>query len=293
MIDDDRSSRQLMRCRASWEPQDARRRRHQPRIRLGARSHRRSGNQGGNLPSRKPLKARETRKFSQRSATLLRDRKDAPRGPGRSRRPFAAEVAGARSRRKFSLLQSFEKSENAEILRRHRGAPCLPNVDWDPRGRLPLTTASGVSPLLRNSKVAQSRVCLGPPSRRRSPSDRRFLKSRCFRRRGSQREGLTAKRSGPEMAPQRFEKIESAPGNGMVWEASNPQDLVYGRAADRARLRLTSRKNALLQKKAPNALKLLDAELKLQPRSTARRRGLAGRRPGCFLAAPRDDGWRP
>jgi hypothetical protein len=95
------------------------------------------------------------------------------------------------------------------------------------------------------------------------------------------------------MAPQRFEKIESAPGNGMVWEASNPQDLVHGRAADRARLRLTSRKNALLQEKAPNALKSLDAELKLQPRSTARRRGLAGRRPGCFLAAPRDDGWRP
>jgi hypothetical protein len=79
----------------------------------------------------------------------------------------------------------------------------------------------------------------------------------------------------------------------MVWEASNLQDLVHRRAADRARLRLTSRRNALLQKKAPNALNSLDAELKLQPRSTARRRGLAGRRPCCFLAAPRDDGWRP
>ena len=236
--------------------------------------------------------SRNTEIFPALGDPLARQEGRAPRSRSLTS-PFAAEVAGARSRRKFSLLQSFEKSENAEILRRHRGAPCLPNVDWDPRGRLPLTTASGVSPLLRNSKVAQSRVCLGPPSRRRSPSDRRFLKSRCFRRRGSQREGLTAKRSGPEMAPQRFEKIESAPGNGMVWEASNPQDLVYGRAADRARLRLTSRKNALLQKKAPNALKLLDAELKLQPRSTARRRGLAGRRPGCFLAAPRDDGWRP
>ena len=167
---DDGPSRQLMRFRASWERQDARRRRHQPRIRLGARSHRRSGNQGGNLPSRKPLKTRETRKFSQRSATLLRGRKDAPRGPGRSRRPFAAEVAGARSRRKFSLLQSFEKSENAEILRRHRGAPCLP-VDRDPRGRLPPTTASGASPRLRNSKAAQSRVCLD----RRPDGDRRAI----------------------------------------------------------------------------------------------------------------------
>ena len=44
------------------------------------------------------------------------------------------------------------------------------------------------------------------------------------------------------MAPQQLEKIESAPGNGMVSEASNLQHLVRGRAADRARLRLTSRK---------------------------------------------------
>ena len=58
------------------------------------------------------------------------------------------------------------------------------------------------------------------------------------------REGLTAKRSRPEMAPQRLEKIKSAPGNGMVSEALNPQDMVHGRAADRARLRLAaSREN--------------------------------------------------
>ena len=57
------------------------------------------------------------------------------------------------------------------------------------------------------------------------------------------REDPTAKRSGPEMAPQRLEKIESAPGNGMGSEASNPQDVVDGRAADRSRLRLTSREN--------------------------------------------------
>ena len=44
------------------------------------------------------------------------------------------------------------------------------------------------------------------------------------------------------MAPQQFEKIESAPGNGMGLEASNLQDLVRGRA-DRARLRPTSREN--------------------------------------------------
>ena len=45
------------------------------------------------------------------------------------------------------------------------------------------------------------------------------------------------------MAPQRLEKIESGPGNGMGSEASNPQDVVRGRTADRGRLRLTSRKN--------------------------------------------------
>jgi hypothetical protein len=43
-----------------------------------------------------------------------------------------------------------------------------------------------------------------------------------------------ARRSRPEMAPQRLEKIESAPGNGMGSEASNLQHLVPGRAADRA-----------------------------------------------------------
>ena len=66
------------------------------------------------------------------------------------------------------------------------------------------------------------------------------------------------------MAPQRLEKIESAPGNGMVSETSSPQDLVHG-AVDRARLGLASRKNKELQKKAPNALKSLDAELKSAP----------------------------
>jgi len=38
-------------------------------------------------------------------------------------------------------------------------------------------------------------------------------------------------RACPEMAPQGLEKIESAPGNGRVSEASNPQDVVHIRAA--------------------------------------------------------------
>src|SRR5271156_3860961 len=44
-----------------------------------------------------------------------------------------------------------------------------------------------------------------------------------------------------KMAPQRIEKIESGPGNGMGSEASNPQHLVHGPAADQARLRLEPR----------------------------------------------------
>jgi len=36
-------------------------------------------------------------------------------------------------------------------------------------------------------------------------------------------EGLTAKRARPEMAPQRLENVESAPGNGMASAASDPK----------------------------------------------------------------------
>src|SRR5271163_3752275 len=83
-------------------------------------------------------------------------------------------------------------------------------------------------------------------SRRRGPRrtpGRRVAVTPERRSPGSLRERLPAKRSRPEMAPQRLEKIESAPGNGMGSEASNLQDVVHGRAAGRARLRLTSRKN--------------------------------------------------
>jgi hypothetical protein len=67
------------------------------------------------------------------------------------------------------------------------------------------------------------------------------------------------------MAPQRLEKIESAPGNGMGSEASNLQDVVRGRA-DRARLRPTSRENGkVAEKGAPKVLKSFDAKRKSAP----------------------------
>ena len=54
---------------------------------------------------------------------------------------------------------------------------------------------------------------------------------------GSRREAEAKGRS--EMAPQRLEKIESAPGNGMGSDGSNLQHLVHGHAADRGSLGVT------------------------------------------------------
>jgi hypothetical protein len=66
------------------------------------------------------------------------------------------------------------------------------------------------------------------------------------------------------MAPQQVEKIEFAPGNGMVPEAANPQDVVRGaRLTVRGSARMTRLQK--LQKKAPKALKSLDAKLKSPP----------------------------
>src|ERR1700719_1813663 len=74
----------------------------------------------------------------------------------------------------------------------------------------------------------------------RKPADQRLWRFRffsCFRVSPKPVDKFlaeTAKRGRPEMAPQRLEKIESAPGNGMAPEASMPQHLVYGRVAHRA-----------------------------------------------------------
>src|SRR5271170_1965106 len=80
--------------------------------------------------------------------------------------------------------------------------------------------------------------------------------------------GLTAKRSRPEMAPQRLEKIESAPGNGWarkprtykMWY-TGPWLTVSDSGSEAARMTKLRRG----QKKAPKALKSLDAGLKSAP----------------------------
>ena len=74
-------------------------------------------------------------------------------------------------------------------------------------------------------------------------------------------------RSRPEMAPQRLEKIKSAPGNVGLGSLG---PTTSGMAADRARLGQPSLENDEIPvwevaEKAPNALKSLDAKLKSAP----------------------------
>ena len=68
----------------------------------------------------------------------------------------------------------------------------------------------------------------------------------------------------PRNAPQGLEKIESAPGNGSVSEASSHK-IWYTGARLTVRNSGKNDKAAELQKKAPNALKSPDAELKSAP----------------------------
>ena len=60
-------------------------------------------------------------------------------------------------------------------------------------------------------------------------------------------------RSRREMAPQQLEKIESAPGNGMVSEATKPQDMVHqrGRNLDRRKQLPPERSGSRLVPKPP------------------------------------------
>ena len=85
--------------------------------------------------------------------------------------------------------------------------------------------------------------------------------------RGVIREYLRAQSVGPEMVPQRLEKIDSAPGSGMAPEASNPQDLVRGTSGDAATGRggrARRHKPQELQLLAPKSLKSLTHEQSLR-----------------------------
>ena len=80
------------------------------------------------------------------------------------------------------------------------------------------------------------------PSRRRPPPSRSSTSRTEALRRPDR--GARGRRTRPQMAPQRLEKIESAPGNGMGSEAPNLQHLVNGRAADGGRLGSWPKRNS-------------------------------------------------
>ena len=98
--------------------------------------------------------------------------------------------------------------------------------------------------LSKKSCHPEAPAAAGQPAPRVAPSRetadqrlRRFRFFSCFRVGSKPLDEFlaeTARRGSPEMAPQGLEKIESAPENGMGSEASKPQHLVHGRAADRA-----------------------------------------------------------
>ena len=92
---------------------------------------------------------------------------------------------------------------------------------------------------------------LTAPSRRRSPGRSSVFEQRRFGRRNRGARGPDGKNGvRPEMAPQQVEKIEFAPGNGRGSEAENPQDVVSGRAADRARPARMTRLQKVAEKAA-------------------------------------------
>jgi hypothetical protein len=149
------------------------------------------------------------------------------------RTPVARKIgSAARSRRKFSASQSLENSQNAEGISILREA-----VPW--AGGTPGAKEEGATHGWYGSRAGCSR----PGSRvGGDPEPIVDLSSQ-----GALVAGISTReadgKSRREIAPQPIEKIESAPGNCMVSEASNPQGLVQERAADRAQERQDWRGN--------------------------------------------------
>ena len=127
----------------------------------------------------------------------------------------------------FSFLRSKIVVGCSNALRRTRKPPC-PERSRKPRptagSRAKQRGADGLRRRLANSLPKNEEGNF--PHRKALKTQRKRKESR----RGESRplQSPLRSRACPEMAPQRLEKIESAPGNGRVSEASNPQHLVYG-----------------------------------------------------------------
>jgi hypothetical protein len=149
----------------------------------------------GNFPACKALKTQEMQKLSPSSLRAKRENGLLPRGQARLRRILSGHGISRGGR---------ENLPGCKALKTHETRKSSPSR-------------------LRN------KVLPAPPSRRRLPRPIVALLNRGVSvARIAARENLTAERNRPEMAPQRLEKIESAPGNGMASDASKPQHLVHG-----------------------------------------------------------------
>ena len=197
----------------------------------------------------------------QRSASRGTRESRAPSSVVRTRGPHrAAPCGGNRAEGKFSLLQTLGIARNGKIY-----GVCSNGASMQIEiGTSRPHAASEVSCRLRRRSLAVAASSAAPVRRKHDPvsGDARPSLTSAAAGAGSRSAGVahaahglvarraapTAKRSRREIAPQHLEKIESGPGNGMVSEASNPQHLVHGRAADPARLPVTSARMTKLQR---------------------------------------------
>ena len=133
---------------------------------------------------------------------------------------------------KFSSSQALEIPQNAEAIWESAPRPRLAAPELRPIPPNPaLGEVEGKFSAPQAFEISQNRerilaAAAARPRRARFPLDPCRIwpaeRTEAFRSLASRRERLTAKRSCREMAPQRLEKIESAPGNGMGSEAYEP-----------------------------------------------------------------------
>jgi hypothetical protein len=180
-----------------------------------------------------------------------------------------AGFCGNRVEGKFSWLQTIEIARNGKIYGmqrrcvdagRNRDEPQAPASEVSCRLRRRSLAVAASSPrrfganttrFSRPTEAGDQAVRARPPL----PAPDRVARGRpCRHHRAgaapAARRSSRGNRSRPEMAPQRLEKIESAPGKGMGSKASNPLDLVHGRSLTSARLQLAGRANDVAEKGA-------------------------------------------